>query len=127
MIVSVDTEKIEQGDLDEIRKLCLLTIDVIDRGIQLSFLPPGTAPDLELFDFNEPLPDDVLRPDGKKGPDGIYRRWMTINEAAPFLGRSPAWVYRNLTKLRIATRKVGGRIYIDATKFRELVSIIKHL
>jgi len=126
MIVSIDTERLEKGDLSELRKLFEIGLEVVNNGIQLSLLPADTALDEEPFDRYEPLPDGVSRPDGQTGPDGKSRRWMTIPEAAPILGRPEAYIYKHWKRLRLA-RKAGGCVYVDAIRLPSLIALLKHL
>jgi hypothetical protein len=103
LILTIDTDSLERGDLDQIREVLKLALMITEAGIQMSLLPVEQAAP---FDRNEKMPDGPVR-------------WLTIQQAAPLIGWSEAYLYKNFRKHRLGIR-VNGRVYIDRKRVAKM-------
>ncbi len=48
--------------------------------------------------------------------------WMSVKEAATYLGKSPHWLYQNRERLQIPCTAVGGTLRFEKTKLDDWIS-----
>jgi len=122
----IDVDHLSKRDLKLIHDTLAMLLRLTEGGVQLDLLLAEPSTDDRAFDRGELLPDDFSLPDGLSLPKGIRRRWLTVAEAAPILGRPEAYIRNNWARLRLA-RKVQGRVYIDAIRLPSLTALLKQL
>lgn len=47
--------------------------------------------------------------------------WMSVKEAATYLGKSPHWLYQNRERLQIPCTVVGGTLRFEKSKLDEWI------
>ena len=60
---------------------------------------------------SEEVGRNILRPIFDKS---IYDKWLNVNEAANYLGRSPRAVYNLVHRKQVIAHKLGGRLAFRA-------------
>ena len=48
--------------------------------------------------------------------------WMSVKEAATYLGKSPHWLYQNRERLQIPCTPVGGTLRFEKSRLDEWIS-----
>lgn len=48
--------------------------------------------------------------------------WMSVKEAATYLGKSPHWLYQNRERLQIPCTAVGGTLRFEKSRMDEWIS-----
>ena len=48
--------------------------------------------------------------------------WMSVKEAATYLGKSPHWLYQNRERLKIPCTAVGGTLRFEKSRMDEWIS-----
>lgn len=48
--------------------------------------------------------------------------WMSVKEAATYLGKSPHWLYQNRERLQIPCTAVGGTLRFEKSRIDEWIS-----
>ena len=48
--------------------------------------------------------------------------WMSVKEAATYLGKSPHWVYQNRERLQIPCTAVGGTLRFEKSRLNDWIS-----
>ena len=48
--------------------------------------------------------------------------WMSVKEAATYLGKSPHWLYQNRERLQIPCTAVGGTLRFEKSKLDDWIS-----
>ena len=48
--------------------------------------------------------------------------WMSVKEAATYLGKSPHWVYQNRERLQIPCTAIGGTLRFEKSRLDDLIS-----
>jgi excisionase family DNA binding protein len=48
--------------------------------------------------------------------------WLSVKEAATYLGKSPHWLYQNRERLQIPCTAVGGTLRFEKSKLDDWIS-----
>lgn len=48
--------------------------------------------------------------------------WMSVKEAATYLGKSPHWLYQNRERLQIPCTAVGGTLRFEKSRLNDWIS-----
>jgi len=48
--------------------------------------------------------------------------WMSVKEAATYLGKSPHWLYQNRERLQIPCTAVGGTLRFEKSRMDDWIS-----